>query len=74
MFFLDSRFLAPIVVAIPVKDEVERIGSCLRALSKQVGIDACKVTIVLLLNNCSDGTAKLVNRLTPDLPMRVHRG
>jgi hypothetical protein len=72
MFFSDSEFHAPIVVAIPVKDEVERIGSCLRALSEQVGIDARKVAIVLLLNNCADDTAKEVDRLTPNLAMRVH--
>ena len=73
MFFSNISFLVPIVVAIPVKNEVERIGSCLCALSKQVGIDARKVAIVLLLNNCTDDTAKLVNKLTPNLPMRVHR-
>ena len=72
MFSSDSSSHAQIVVAIPVKDEVERIGSCLRALSEQVGIDARKVAIVLLLNNCTDDTAKEVDRLTPNLAMRVH--
>ncbi len=42
-----------IVVAIPVRDEEERISACLKALFGQtVAPDA----VVLLLNNCRDGT------------------
>lgn len=43
-----------IVVAIPVKDEAQRIGRCLRTLARQT-VPADHV--VLLLNNCTDGTA-----------------
>ena len=56
------------VVAIPVKDEANRIGSCLAALSRQ-SIPANHV--VLLLNNCTDGTADIVRAL-PQGPHRLH--
>jgi GT2 family glycosyltransferase len=50
----------PSVVAIPVRDEAERIGRCLVALARQsVPADH----IVLLLNNCRDRTAEVVGRL-----------
>ncbi len=40
-----------LVVAIPVKDEEEQIGGCIRSLLTQtVAVD----DIVLLLNNCTD--------------------
>jgi GT2 family glycosyltransferase len=50
------------VVAIPVRDEAERIGRCLAALSRQ-SVPADHV--VLLLNNCSDHTAEVVKELPP---------
>ena len=59
------------MVAIPVKDEVERIGNCLRALSQQSGIS--RHQIVLLLNNCTDDTAVVVRNLTPNLPVPIHQ-
>jgi glycosyltransferase involved in cell wall biosynthesis len=48
------------VVAIPVRDEAKRIGNCLAALSRQ-SVPADRV--VLLLNNCTDGTADTVKAL-----------
>src|SRR5271155_884775 len=54
------------VVAIPVRDEAERIGGSLTALARQsVPADH----IVLLLNNCTDRTADLVRAL----PKAHHR-
>lgn len=48
----------PIVVAIPVKNEEERIGACLNALAAQTRkFDR----LVLLLNNCNDGTLQICN-------------
>ncbi len=56
------------VVAIPVRDEAERIGRCLAALARQsVPTDH----IVLLLNNCTDRTADLVRGL-PRAHHRLH--
>ena len=54
-----------VVVAIPVCNEVERIEACLQALDRQTGAQAGKV--VLLLNNCDDGTAACVRRIEPAL-------
>lgn len=56
-------------VAIPVHDEVERIGGCLKALAEQVGAPAPKV--LLLLNNCRDGTAIAVRSLGRQLTLDV---
>jgi GT2 family glycosyltransferase len=47
-----------IVVAIPVKNEEERIGACLNALAAQTRkFDR----LVLLLNNCTDATFDICN-------------
>jgi glycosyl transferase family 2 len=53
------------VVAIPVRNEFERIGSCLTALSEQTMVPDI---VVLLLNNCDDGTADVARRLIGSLP------
>jgi hypothetical protein len=59
------------VVAIPVKNEEERIGRCLEALACQTGVDPAEILVLLLLNNCSDGTAEQVRSLAPELPFRM---
>jgi hypothetical protein len=53
----------PLVVAIPVRDEAERIGACLTALAQQNEVRQA-VHIVLLVNNTTDGSAA-VARATP---------
>lgn len=58
-----------IVVAVPVKDEEACIGPCLRALAGQEG--GAPGRVVLLLNDCTDGTAAVVRGLAPSLPMAV---
>ena len=48
----------PIVVAIPVKNEEDKIGACLNALAAQTRkFDR----LVLLLNNCTDATFQICN-------------
>ncbi|AWN52887.1 glycosyl transferase [Methylobacterium sp. 17Sr1-1] len=59
------------IVAVPVRNEVDRIGPCLRALAAQEGIAADGFGIVLFLNNCTDGTAEAVATLVPDLDVQV---
>jgi Glycosyl transferase family 2 len=56
------------VVAIPVRDEVKRIGNCLAALSSQ---SVPPSHVVVLLNNCSDGTAAVIKAL-PETSYRLH--
>ena len=56
------------IVAIPVRNESERIGLCLRSLDMQlVRPDA----VVLLLNNCTDTTEATVRAMVPDLRFRL---
>lgn len=62
--------LGPALVAVPVKDEAERIADCLRALALQHDVRADG--IVLVVNNTSDGTAEIIRRLLPLLPVPVH--
>jgi len=59
-----------IVVAVPVKNEAECIGECLRALALQN--DTQKHHILLFLNNCTDPTARVVRAVMPSLPVQVH--
>ena len=47
---------APVVVAIPARDEADRIGKCLQAIRIQAG--APPVRVVVLANNCTDATAR----------------
>jgi GT2 family glycosyltransferase len=56
------------VIAIPVRDEAKRIGTCLAALTRQT-VPARHV--VLLLNNCTDGTADVVKAAPPG-PHHLH--
>jgi cellulose synthase/poly-beta-1,6-N-acetylglucosamine synthase-like glycosyltransferase len=56
------------VVAIPARDEAERIGLCLIALKQQTQRPD---TVVLLLNNCSDATERIARAMAPDLRYRL---
>jgi glycosyltransferase involved in cell wall biosynthesis len=55
--------LPKVVVAIPVRNEVDTIENCLRGLSEQEG--AAIDRVVLLLNNCTDRTADRIGTLRP---------
>jgi hypothetical protein len=61
-----------VVIAIPVKDEAERLPGCLQSLAAQEGVDFSDVAVVLLLNNCTDGTAEVVRASAPGLPFALH--
>ncbi len=52
------------VVAIPVRDEADRIAACLKALDRQ---DRRPNAVLLLLNNCTDATEKIAHQLAPSL-------
>jgi glycosyltransferase involved in cell wall biosynthesis len=60
-----------IAVAIPVKDEEARIGACIASLAGQVDVDFTDVAVVLLMNNCRDGTAERVRELADELPFAL---
>ena len=61
----DGRPPRAIVVAIPARDEAERIGPCLTALARQTLLPTA---VVLLLNNCTDMTEKIARGI--HLPFR----
>ncbi|MDO9709475.1 glycosyltransferase [Paracraurococcus lichenis] len=57
------------VIAIPARDEADCLPACLAALAAQRPAEALAGTAVLLLaNNCSDGTAAAARAMAPDLP------
>ena len=57
---------AAVVVAIPVRDEAERIGPCLAALADQVV--ASPDAVVVLVNNTRDESAAIARAAAPGLP------
>jgi hypothetical protein len=65
------------VVAIPAKDEADRIVACLGALAAQRRQSGAPLPpglfeVVLLANNCGDGTPALARRIAPRLPYALH--
>ncbi len=61
-----------LAVAVPVRDEAERLPSLLRALAAQVG--APPFTLCLHLDNCRDGSAGVVAAMAPSLPFAIRTG
>lgn len=57
------------VVAVPVKDEAERIGACLAALTRQRDVQAD--AIVLVVNNTSDATVAIARGFACSVPVEV---
>jgi Glycosyl transferase family 2 len=73
---LASSIRPGFVVAIPVKDEEERLPACLRALAQQrdrVGrpIPPALVRIAAFANNCTDQSGSLARKLGGDLSLDV---
>jgi hypothetical protein len=60
----------PVVVAIPVHNEAAHIEHCLLALARQTC--ARPFETVALLNNCTDETARIVRRVAPAMPYKLH--
>jgi glycosyltransferase involved in cell wall biosynthesis len=59
----------PTVVAIPARDEADRIEACLWALARQTRqADA----VLLLANNCTDRTSAVAQALSVCLPYPLH--
>lgn len=68
--FRAARPPSAVSIAIPVRNEVERIGDCLGAFARQRAAPAFDV--VLLLNGCDDGTQAAVAAFAPTMPFRLH--
>lgn len=58
------------VVGIPVHNGADCIGPLLRSFAAQR--TATPFAVLLLLNNCTDGTRTAVDGLAPALPFPVH--
>jgi len=61
------------IIAIPVRNEEERIAACLRAIDAQVDLEPGRLGLVLFLNNCTDRTEQIVaaTASTLSIPVRV---
>lgn len=57
-----------VIVAIPAKDEAERIETCLTALDQQ---NTRPDAVLLLINNCCDATQTIARALAPRLRFRL---
>src|ERR1700723_2769630 len=73
---LASTIRPGFVVAIPVRDEEERLPACLRALARQrdrlgYTIPPTLVRVVVFANNCSDRSASLARKLGGGLSLDV---
>ncbi len=66
---VDRLLACPLVVAIPARDEADRIVACLQALGAQE--QATLDHVVLLLNNCTDDTAARAREVAPQLPFEL---
>jgi GT2 family glycosyltransferase len=64
----DPARVGPVIVAIPVKNEVDRIESCLAALAAQ---SKPPEATVLLFNNCDDGSEAEAKRISRHLPFSL---
>lgn len=59
-----------VIVAIPARDEEERIEACLASLAAQK--TATPFSVLVLANNCRDRTVDLVRGLGPNAPFDLH--
>ena len=62
------------IVAIPVKNEAERVSACLMALAAQSdesGTASSPFEVLLFVNNSDDGTAAIARDLAPNLPFAL---
>jgi glucosyl-3-phosphoglycerate synthase len=67
----DPRLCA--VVVVPARDEVARIGACLRALRHQRGVAPSGYEVIVVLDGCRDGTAEHVAGVAAsERRLRIH--
>ncbi|MDB5641630.1 MAG: glycosyl transferase, partial [Hyphomicrobiales bacterium] len=72
---IGHRSRLDVAVAIPVRDEEERIAACLEALARAARHAHEKVhvrSVTLLLNNCTDASGTVVEDLRAQLPFPIH--
>jgi glucosyl-3-phosphoglycerate synthase len=50
------------VVVVPARDEEQRVGACLDALAAQVEVEPASYEVIVVLDDCSDGTEGAVDK------------
>lgn len=60
------------MIAVPARDEAERIADCLLAIDAQALPGGQPVGVVLLVNNTTDSTPAVAAELAPHLRLRLH--
>jgi GT2 family glycosyltransferase len=60
------------VVAVPARDEEERLPACLAALARQSDVAPGELAVVVLLNNTTDRSAEVVARAAAATGLCVH--
>lgn len=60
------------VVVVPARDEAERVGACLRALTTQRGIRPCAYEVILVLDDCRDATHERALAAAQGSPLILH--
>ena len=58
-------------VAIPARNEEDRLNACLDALRAQANVDFSNLAVVVLLNNCTDGSLDVIRRQGRSVPFRL---
>jgi Glycosyltransferase like family 2 len=66
-----SAHLAPLIVAIPARNEARRVARTLQALGQQQGETASSLRVVVLANNCSDDTASVARTTAESLSLNA---
>ena len=62
---------ASVAVAIPARNEEERIVPCLAALAAQSNVANEKIAVIVLLNNCTDGTLTAIEANAANCPFAI---
>jgi cellulose synthase/poly-beta-1,6-N-acetylglucosamine synthase-like glycosyltransferase len=60
----------PVIVAIPARNEADRIGACLSALAAQSAAGRI-AAVALFANNCTDATAAIARTMALPFPLTI---
>ncbi|QMW21756.1 glycosyltransferase [Sandaracinobacteroides saxicola] len=60
------------VVAIPARNEAERLPACLEAIAAQEGLAPGEVAVLVLCNNCTDSSVAVARAVAARSPIPIH--
>lgn len=58
----------PVIIAIPARNEADRIGACISAIAAQPDAHTHIAGVVVFANNCTDDTAAVAAAAIPQVP------